>query len=209
MNENKILAQKAMLGDLDGVQLCLNRGANATAYNNTPLRNSILGEHIQITKLLLRRGASCSVAFDYAIADNNIELLDFVMFDAELIKSGRNVASIFEAHFSSIWTVIKNKNSLKTLQYLLPKLNPREIENNRIPMLVVAFQPNNYQKIETQNAYFLIDYLMPTDAELEMVVKHYKTNTDINPLMDYVIVSRERAQLSGIDGSSSNRKFKL
>ena len=93
MNENKILSQKAMLGDLDGVQLCLNRGANAAAYNNEPVRNALFNHHTQVAKILVQSGAASDVAFEYAVLNTNIEIIDYLMYDAELVASGRSVSA--------------------------------------------------------------------------------------------------------------------
>lgn len=214
MNENKILSQKAMLGDLDGVLDCLNRGANAVAYNNAALKQSLIGNQFQITKLLLQKGASCRLVYEYAMEKNNIELLDYVMCDPELVASGRNISNILEGR-TTIWSIIKSESYLNILQYLLTKLSPKEIEDNRMNIFTTVFNPRESGRIDTKNAHFLIDYLIPTDAELKIVAKEYERyarfyiNVDITPLTDYVIASRERAQLSGVVGCVGAKKFKL
>lgn len=210
MNENKILSQKAMLGHLEGVQLCLNRGANAAAYNNEPVRNALSNHHTQVAKILVQSGAASDVAFEYAVLNTNIEIIDYLMYDAELVASGRSVSAknILKPVPGNIFGAIRRLNSLKTTQYLLSKLNEAEIEDSRPHIFRILLQPNSYL-VETQTAHYLIDTLMPTDTEIEVAFEQHKKNYKDIPYMDYIQLSRERAQLSGIVEGVSTRKFKL
>lgn len=221
MDENTLLSQRAECGDLEGVRLYLKRGADPEAYNNEPFRRACKNNHLPIVKLLIQSGVDVNreknLGFEYALEEQHIDVLDYLMFDPELVASGNyvDINQLLETGSPtkrrSLSRVVESENATKVVEYLLPRMNREKLQSIKKDLLMMIVRPTSFGRVEP--AHILLDYLQPSEWDINDACDNYKKDGypigHLSAIKDYITISKERQKLLQIDMVGTNKRFKL
>lgn len=111
LSPNELLKKSSEIGFLKGVEIALERGADIHIHSDYSLRWSLEGNHTDVVKLLIDRGADVNKVLYFLISNKKIRLSE------ELIKYGADLKKLdlkklldeTQKHFRfDIWKFLRN-----------------------------------------------------------------------------------------------------